>query len=97
MSDTSNENQNDIIEKQEGEKTYPYLSSIYNMYVLNGVEKMTEIGLNAYIDQYCPFMPAELQKTLRNMDIGGQLSESQIKEILDVKIYDEMIANPKTW
>ena len=82
--------------KQEGEKTYPYTACMYEMYVMDGITKMTEIGLQQYIDQYTPFMPADLQETLRNMDIGGTLTKDQIDTVC-AKISEELLAKPLAW
>ena len=88
---------NEILVKQEGEKNYPYLASLYDMYVLDGVKKMTTLGLEVYIKEYCPFMPEKLQSLLRNMDIGDQLSKEDLHTILSTDIFEELLKNPKTW
>lgn len=82
--------------KQEGEKTYPYTASIYEMYVMDGITKMTEIGLQKYIDEYTPFMPADLQSVLRNMDIGGTLTQDQV-DTITAQISKELLAKPLAW
>ncbi|BBN83605.1 hypothetical protein PA25_35900 [Pseudoalteromonas sp. A25] len=87
---------NQEIKKQEMEEKYSYLASLYEMYVNGGIDKMTDVGLNKYIEDYCPFMPEKLQNMLQDMPIGGQFDQSQLTELLK-SAEEQMLDNPITW
>ncbi|WP_440056930.1 hypothetical protein ACSLBF_18800 (plasmid) [Pseudoalteromonas sp. T1lg65] len=84
------------IKKQEMEEKYSYLASLYEMYVNGGIDKMTEVGLNTYIEKYCPFMPTDLQNLLQDMPIGGQFDKAQLDKLLE-SAEAQLLDNPITW
>lgn len=84
------------LKTQSLQETYSYLAALNDMYVNGGIDKMTEIGLNEYIEKYCPYMPKPLQEMLQGMPLGGQFNDAQLTELLE-QAKKQMLDNPITW